>query len=111
MTIPIDKLPKTIRIGGFDLVIKDFQPPDIRGKQLRGELHWHEQAMALDLNDHPVLLAETIIHELLHGIYRAYSLYGKDDEERTVEAIGVGVLQIVRDNPKLMKALAELLKR
>ena len=103
-------LPEAVKVGGFNLLIKGFTPLESKSKQLRGELSWHQQSITLDMNEHPALLAETLIHEVLHAIYRAYDLQGEDDEERTTTTLGLGIVQVVRDNPVLIKAIDSLLK-
>lgn len=49
-------------------------------------------------------LAETLIHEVAHVIIEGLGL-GADDDERVCCAIGPGILQFIRDNPRLISCL------
>jgi len=51
--------------------------------------------------------AETLLHEIMHGVYWAYGIDDKDDEERVVSTMAAGLQQVWRDNPELMAWITE----
>lgn len=57
----------------------------------------------------PQTEAETVIHETLHAIFWERGLKNKD-EEKIVAALGIGLAQVIRDNPALIDWLRDKLK-
>ena len=68
-----------------------------------------------EINYVPLLGSETvdtIIHEILHGIYSAFYMGDPNDpeeEERVVSLMATGLTTIMKDNPKLFKSLQDML--
>lgn len=56
--------------------------------------------------------ADTIVHEVLHGIARMMDIpfKTKNYEETVVAQFATGLVTVLKDNPKLVAALVELLK-
>lgn len=54
---------------------------------------------------------DTIIHEILHGLYRFFD-YGEDkrDEEHLVSTLASGLTTVMKDNPTLFPALQRRLE-
>jgi len=53
------------------------------------------------------LTRECLLHEVIHAVYRIYGIQADDEEERIVNTLGVGLLKVMDDNPKLMKYLGD----
>ena len=51
--------------------------------------------------------AETLMHEILHGVWYAYNLEDGLKEEAVVTALGTGLMAVFVDNPDLMKVLMD----
>lgn len=51
--------------------------------------------------------AETLLHEILHGVWYAYNLEDGLKEEAVVTALGTGLMAVFVDNPDLMKVLMD----
>lgn len=55
--------------------------------------------------------ADTLIHEIGHGISRGMDIDFKDkeQEEHIIRTLATGYVTVFKDNPKLLKALVELI--
>ena len=51
------------------------------------------------------MFKDTLLHEILHGVWNEYNLQEGDDEERTVSTMATGLTQVFLDNPKIGKLL------
>jgi hypothetical protein len=51
------------------------------------------------------LLRETVLHELVHAIASQFGLSDENTEEEWANAVGVGMLQVLRQNPRLVSWL------
>ena len=51
--------------------------------------------------------AETLMHEILHGVWYAYNLEDGLKEEAVVTALGTGLMAVFVDNPDLMKVMMD----
>jgi hypothetical protein len=49
-----------------------------------------------------VFALDTVLHELMHAVYSVCHLRVSDDEERVVGMISSSLVQVFRDNPKLV---------
>jgi len=95
----LDGLPKTIRIGPFDipLIVKD----KINDEDNTG-LYTHGVSLELRANQNNAAYAlDTLLHELAHGIYNTFGLCKKSSEESVVTAFAAGFAMVLRDNPEL----------
>lgn len=99
------KLPKHVKIGPvrFKVVTlprRDFESDDtwgicsIRSRQIK---------LANDLDRKTE--AQTLLHEILHGIYRVFTMDSGDPEERVVESLEFGITAVMCDNPGLFAAI------
>ena len=48
-----------------------------------------------------MFVLDTLVHELLHGVWSVTHLSDEDKEERVVASIATGWLAVLRDNPEL----------
>ena len=46
---------------------------------------------------------EYLMHEITHGLRIAFNLTPKDNEERFVDCMAIGVMTVMRDNPSLVE--------
>lgn len=49
----------------------------------------------------------TLLHELLHAVWRARTIDPEDDEERTVAALAEGLTELLVRNPELAARLGK----
>uniref|UniRef100_A0A6M3IG10 Peptidase n=1 Tax=viral metagenome TaxID=1070528 RepID=A0A6M3IG10_9ZZZZ len=85
------KLPKTIKIGGFDhSIIMDGEDCDNSGAW--GLYSFRRKTITLDSGLTPQHLSCEFIHELLHGVDQVYN--GASLSEDTVKAMANGLHQV-----------------
>lgn len=103
-------LPKRIKIGCVNYKVRpmdDLHKVNEGGVKLW--LHGHilladsEIRIATDQSDDIKLV--TAWHEILHGIL--HNAGQANQPEGFIEAISFGIVQVIRDNPKLVKATLE----
>lgn len=96
------KLPSKVKIGYFPYDI-DSVPPgklkdDDNGKRLSGQCNHILALIRVERGNPSLYERETLLHEIIHAIdYCA----GDTLTEGQVQMLGVGVLGVLRENPKL----------
>ena len=97
-------LPANVRVGPFDFRLEPWDTAAARAHACYGECSHTELRISFDaaMTD-PVVLLDTIMHELTHAIFFVYDIKDEDAEERTVRLMATGWVQIYRDNPALLK--------
>lgn len=102
------KLPRVVRIGPFDFWIKIWSEEEAAQSGCWGEFSSKSMEIRIQGN-HPtrLKLADTVMHELMHGVYWIGNVDAEDEEEAVVETLGVGTIGLLRDNPWLMPWLKE----
>jgi len=105
MGLTVDDLPETVKIGPFDIKFKIS--PDLWLREGKwGYAHYRYAEIELAENIPPNrILAETIIHEVLHHIGDIYG--AKDFKEEIVGRIDKGVLDFIVHNKELLLKLME----
>ena len=111
MPTPLPRLPfKSIRVGYQEVRIKDVNTSN--GEF--GRYHGGNGIMQLDMNKHDHgerELANTVLHEVLHAIFRQQGLREikilDDHEELMVTGLANGLTQVFLDNPTFHKWLGE----
>jgi hypothetical protein len=97
MVIPLD-----VKIGPYQIVIDQHEgywnKDDIR---VYGEFDERASTINIDVDASPEIIRETLLHEILHAILGMY----ERDDEALVRLLSPMLLQVLRDNPKLVLAL------
>lgn len=101
------KIPKKLRINGFDWEVKESQEIANEG-QAFGSTHYEEQKIFLEPKATKQKKEQVLLHEILHAIWWECGLaqrYKKDKpevEEEIITALSHGLYQVLVDN-KLLK--------
>lgn len=98
---------KKIKIGAIDFDI-EFVPLN---SELFGDFSYIDNRIRIekDLSGPP--LVDTVLHEMLHAIWKAGQLKDKKEEEERVVAVTATYLtQIFRDNPQFLNWIKKNLK-
>lgn len=99
------KLPASVRIAGYKCKIArkaldgDFGTFDYNTNEIEIE----------ESIDSDALEASTLIHEMVHGIIHVYKIK-VPDEESLVEILETALVQVLRDNKTLFRAILKALK-
>lgn len=106
----LDKV-KKIRIGGVDFEVRVNPELSISGG-LCGRICVNISRIEIEPSMSEQAQAQSILHEVLHGITRTSSLnnvfQNDDDEERLIDGFAHGLLQVIRDNPDLIAEIQGL---
>jgi hypothetical protein len=95
---------KSIRIGPIDFAVREIERlvnTDAYEK-LSGHIRYTDSEILLENNMESQAKRQILWHEILHGILTqaGYS----DHDEKMIDIIAYGVMQVLRDNPALREA-------
>ncbi len=106
----LDKI-KTIRIGGVDFEVRSNPELSIAADAC-GRISVNVSRIEVEPSMSQQHQAQTILHEIVHGIIRISrlgdALQNSDDEDRFVDGLAYGLLQVIRDNPELIREIQSL---
>ena len=95
-------IPRYLKIGPFSYTVElhegYWNKDDVR---VYGEVDERSATINLDVDASPEVVRDSILHEIIHAILM---MYDKDDED-LVRLLAPMLLQVMRDNPKLVLAL------
>jgi len=100
------KLPKSILIGPYPIAVRGVVDMS-EDMECIGDYNSHYQRIRLDTGLKGIRMAETLLHEILHGIYYAYGLVDSDEEEKIVSLMSTGLFKVLMDNPELLQLINE----
>lgn len=104
------KLPRSTRIGSLDYRIKSCPVGSIDKGKTRGEICLDRRLIKVERGPAAVM-ANTLLHEHLHGIFNDAGLDASPvlakHEEQIVLTFTSGLMQVIRDNPEIIRFLEE----
>jgi hypothetical protein len=96
------EVPRYLKVGPFQYKVEThvgyWNKDDIR---VYGEVDERTCTINLDVDASAEVIRDSIVHEILHAILL---MYDKDDED-LVRLLAPMLLQVIRENPKLVLAL------
>jgi hypothetical protein len=104
MTITIDDLPQSIRVGPHDIRFAALAAAEARRnygtfvpaeQEIRLHSAYASGSMAVD----------TVLHEVLHAIFAIATVQAKQGEEHIVSVVATYLAQVIRDNPDFVSWL------
>ena len=102
--------PTSIKVGAVDYSIEEL-PPDVgREAKLLGDSDTLMSNIRLDFSKNRCVVANTLLHEILHVLWDLHSISHKDGEERIIESMSNGLAAVFRDNPKLTQWIVRALR-
>lgn len=97
-----DLRPKKVRILGREYSLKYTE--DITEL---GLCDTAECKITIQEGQHPVEMADTIVHEIMHGVFYLMDVgLNAEQEENVVRKLATGFTQVLMDNPHLLTYLA-----
>jgi len=100
------KLPEVIRVGPYDIQVEVWTHQQACAAQKYGEFCALELTVRVDGSMPHWQMVDSLLHELGHAIWWAYSVQRGDEEERIVAIMALAWAQIFRDTPALLPWLA-----
>lgn len=100
--------PKTLRVGTFKFdVVMD---PTLAEERAAGRMKFIAQEILLQPGQAPDYERDTVLHESIHAVIAAVGFtnwFPEDKEEELVRTLSPLILQLLRDNPRLVAYLTE----
>lgn len=103
-------MPKTIYVGPDDYEVCIKKPSEMDRDRLLGETDTSNTEIAINGKQSRSSTQNTILHETLHAIFWSSGLNRAtemDIEEKVILTITPWVIQVLRDNPRLVAYLLE----
>lgn len=94
-------LPDTVKIGPITYTITHEETLGDSG--FAGQIRYFRSTIAINGDLRPQFALQTLWHEIIHGIMTNAGIPHDDQTEPLVNAIAYGVLQVIVDNPALVK--------
>lgn len=90
---------KSVKVGPTDFSI-EYVPLN---EELFGDFSYINSRIRIEQNLKGTALVDTVLHEILHAIWKLGQLKDKrEDEERAVAIMATYLTQVLRDNPKML---------
>lgn len=104
------KLPTKLKVAAFDISVEPLETVQQFAGNRYGDFNEVSQLIRVEkTQDATFKQLDTLIHETFHSIWWAYHLEDSDREERVVATFATGLTQVLRDNPKFLKYINEVL--
>tara|TARA_R100000951_G_C2623429_1_gene175272 strand:- start:584 stop:883 length:300 start_codon:yes stop_codon:yes gene_type:complete len=90
---------KSVKVGPTDFSIEYVPLND----ELFGDFSYINSRIRIEENLKGTALVDTVLHEILHAIWKLGQLKDKrEDEERAVAIMATYLTQVLRDNPNML---------
>lgn len=108
MRAPMPTLPKAVVIGHRTYRIRSWPPSKANRANGEGRIVFpRDLILVRTKNRSGPQQANTLLHEITHGIWHEIGLAPKDGEERIVFAMSNMMIATIRDNPEVFDWIAE----
>jgi len=97
-----------VKIGPFRYNITDIHGEVADGRFVHGEATYHKTLIKVDANSSKQGAMQTLMHEIIHTIRYQSAIQPTENEEYVCDALAFGIIQVIKDNPELVKEIVEL---
>lgn len=97
-----DTMPRSIRVGNITYKVLVQPQLQMDAMQCMGICFLDKSEIWLSPELHDQMLAETLLHEVLHAVHANFDLNDDSDEESFTLLTARGIAQLWYDNPKLI---------
>ena len=93
------KIPSEVRIAGVDYLVTIREGLNDGKNILRGQIIYDKSLIELNPTQGHQVMSQTLIHEILHGVFYHYGIEMEEKkEEEVVERLTHGLYQVLQDN-------------
>lgn len=100
-------MPTKVKIGWRDYQIENWAATDAVGADRYGETSHTGNLIRVCSLYGTRQAAQTLLHEICHGIFAVWTMSKDDDEERQVRILSQGLSAVWRDNPGVLAWIGE----
>lgn len=97
-----DKIPKAISVGYRTYGVNPLETADHEMTEKYGWCDKVNNQIYIYTNSEPMVVADTLVHEVLHAVWFYMGLDDKHDEEAVVNRLATGLSTVMYDNPDLV---------
>lgn len=97
-------LPTSLTIIGREVPVNKVDDLE----KLLGEYSYEDQSIKIKSGQHPLVEADTLLHECIHAIDDCFQL---SMSERQVYCMAVGIIAMLRDNRNMLSYLTEAIEK
>lgn len=98
-------IPNKVRIGPIDFTVVEIERlrDDAGSKSLDGNISYARSEIRLGAELEWQAKRQTLWHEIIHGLMTQGHIETGEAEEQMVDVLAYGIVQVLRDNPELVK--------
>jgi hypothetical protein len=104
------KLPSSIKVGCYDIAVHELKELESLSHGIHGHYSDLEHCIRINKDLSPQVLANTLIHEVLHACWAYGALGAEEEEEQVVTVLANVFTQVVQDNPELNKFILKCIR-
>ncbi len=94
-------LPRRVKVGPFVYTIERWDVADARDKREFGNCDPALHVIKIDTQYSDSIVANTLLHEILHAVWNAWGLGDSEEEEKAVNNLANGLQAVFNDNPAI----------
>lgn len=95
----------SVRIGYRRYRVTKADTAEVDGDEVWGWCDKNGAEIRICTQCEPIVSADTLLHEILHGVWHEYGLPAEDEED-LVRAISTALTQVFHDTPELLDYLS-----
>ena len=95
------KLPDRIKVGPYQFFVREHDHAWLQETGMYGSCHVGTLTIDVVTTVDPIMVLDSLIHEIYHAIYHTFDIEDADNEEKTVTLLSTGFTGVLMDNPKL----------
>lgn len=105
------RLPKSIKVGAWEYQIRAWSTRDAGRENFFARADHATAEIEIDTAWGQKQAAASLLHEILHCIWKQWRIEESDTQERMVETLERGLSTVWHDNPEVMRWIGAGLKQ
>ena len=96
-------LPASVKVGAWEYTIEAWATREASRDDRWASADHSEHIIRVDTGWGEKRTAVSLLHEILHCVWRQWGIVKGDEEERTILALERGLAAVWHDNPEVMR--------